>query len=292
MRWSSCALPKLLSYSLKSFPVSIEATIEHILYPRLCDIQSEFEILFAHRFVTSWLVTSPTARTWLAEKCLLSGTWKQVVVYTGAVPDLSEYYHQTWWILWQSKCQFIKSLKPFQQILITCELKWGYSFTESSILFHVDCHRSNVYSLHSFINTYFDFREVKKRSHVNSRALKWGSCSAASHQVCSSSQPQVQTCEREVQWLILNLFISQWSQEFDRICGAGSCLPCRLLFKAFRCYKVCPLTTFKVLTLHENHFPWKLQSLSSPDLRALSTSSTPGSTTDLQLIWWEHRIEP
>ena len=163
MSWSSSALPKLSSYSLKSFPVSIEATIEHILYPRLCDIQPEFEILFAHRFVTSWLVTSPTARTWLAEKCLLSGTWKQVVVYTGAVPDLSEYCLQTRRILWHHKCQFINSFTLLsQQNLVTCELKWGGSFTESNILIHVDRQRSNVCSLNSFILPIFISEKWKR----------------------------------------------------------------------------------------------------------------------------------
>ena len=139
----------------------------------------------------------------------------------------------------------------------------------------------------------FSYQEKWKRGAMSTAGPSNGAPAA---QLLTKSaallNPRFKLVKREVQLLISNLFISQWSQEFDRICGAGSCLPCRFLFKAFRCYKVCPLTTFNVLTLHENHFPWKLQSLSSPDLRALSTSSTPGSTTDLQLIWWEHRIEP
>ena len=73
-----------MSYSLKSFPVSIKQTIEDIFCIEICGNQSEAAILATHRFVTLSLVEGPGARLSLVEKCLLSGTWKQAVGYTGA----------------------------------------------------------------------------------------------------------------------------------------------------------------------------------------------------------------
>ena len=152
MRWSSSALPKLLSYSLKSFPVKywsddrtypLSSTLWHptgvwdTIRPPVC------HVLIGHITHSSDVI----GRKMFTLRYVEAGrgphrccAWPQWILPSNSTNSLAS----------QMSVINIFTLLS-QHNLVTCELKWGGSFTESNILIHVDRQRSNVYSLNSFI---------------------------------------------------------------------------------------------------------------------------------------------